>query len=196
MVETGSSDNNALQLAVYGKLDGTTFTSYDNAGYSSAEGTVNWHNAYKTAAGAFVWNDTSGLTSGTNAYGVKGSSDNVNYKVYAIHALADATYRGSAELQAGFEGYSKDMTFDVKTNTKYWCSNANSAITGGTTGTAVPTSTHKVEISLEAHWAGTDTVVGYIAIFADGEAITATTEVGVTAMKIDGTALVEESSGS
>jgi len=196
MAEVESTSNNALQLAVYGKLVSSTFTSYDAVGYSSVVADAAWHNAYKSASGAIVWDNVSGLTDGTNAYGTKGSSTNVNYKVYAIHAVADSTYQGSAELKAGFTGYAKDMTFDVATNTKYWCSNADSAIVDGVTGTAVPTATQKVQISLPANWGGTDTIVGYIAIFADGENITETATVGVTAMKIDGTALEAESSGS
>lgn len=179
--EVTSTDNNHLQLAVYGKLISGTFYSFDCTGddktaYDAAT-TVDpqWHNAYKNAAGALVWDDVSALASSSraNAYGVKGSGDNVNYKVYQIFAEADSTYKADASAQAGFAAYAKRISFTPLTSspTKYWCVNqGDSAPAAGTVGTAVPTTKQTVDFTLAAGWNGNHTSVGYIAIYANGAA--------------------------
>ena len=161
--ELTSTDNNHLQLAIYSS---SIQTNGDN---ETGTRRVGWENAYVSADGTTVWNDVTGLAESArpNAYGKKGSGDNVNYKVYTIYATGDADYQADTNAQEGFAVYAKRISFTIITGspTVYWCVDQDgTAPEAGTVGTAVPTAKQTVDFTLAAKWNGVKTAVGYVAI--------------------------------
>lgn len=180
--EKYTNEHNNLQLAIYNS------TLQTNGSKESGTRKVGWENAYVSAAGVTIWNSVSGLKteSQANAYGVKGTGTNVNYKVYEIYAEANSTYKTDAEAQAGFAAYSKTLSFEGATaSTGYWLTNKTTVPADPLGDTlAVPTNDQTLAISLEENWNGNKTLLGHLCIYAQGTAATDTVSVNPGTAKL------------